>query len=905
MQVSPQKPVRYRFGPFELDPAEGRLFRNGGRIKLQDLPFRLLVLLVERQGQIVAREEVRQRLWPENTFVEFDNSLGVAVRKLREALGDDADASRFVETLPRRGYRFLAPVTVLAGNEPAQPQVSGQAAGSHQSSVAKPVDAMTSQPSRARGGRSRIAVYWLVALLALFAISFVVYKFRTGRSGALSSPVIANPNPRVRMRRSVAVLGFRNLPGRPQEDWLSAAFSEMLNTELAAGGELRLVSGEDVARVKRELSLTAEDTLAQSTLEHLRTNSGADVVVLGSYTMLPVNGKNRIRLDIRLQDTSAGETMAEEAFTGNVDNLFELAAQAGVRIRESLGMSLSLASVTGVTRASLPANERAIRLYAAGRDKLWAFDLVQARDLLTLAVAADPQYPLAHLALSEAWWHLGYATKARAEAKRALDLSQQLSQEENLLIEGWYRQTTDEPAKAVEAYQSLFNLFPDRLDYGLRLATAQLRENAAAALRTLALLRNLPAPMRDDPRIDLTEASAFISQDLPKARAAAERAIAKASAQGSDLLVARSYGVLCQQGVGAGVSSLQVIGECERARRSYTAAGDKNNAARTTNDLAAIYYQQGELAKAEDMWRNAINEFRQVGDVQGLAASSNNLGDALLMQGHLAEAEKLLAQSIPGYQAIDDKGGIALALTDLGEAAMQRGSLDIAKKNYQRATAIASEFGDKSASAYGLAGLAEGLVQQDDLSAARKYFNEALELRKQLGEQQSLAETRIAMARLSIEEGHAADVEADIRQTQAQFHQELQADDELAAALVLSQALLAQSKPAAARKELDSAQPLADKTQNRIVHLQFTLQLSRALLASEHPEQARGQLEQLLKEANSYGLVTLKFETMLALTQLERKTGHAVAARTQVASLENSARAKGFLLIARKAAAER
>jgi hypothetical protein len=83
------------------------------------------------------------------------------------------------------------------------------------------------------------------------------------------------------------------------------------------------------------------------------------------------------------------------------------------------------------------------------------------------------------------------------------------------------------------------------------------------------------------------------------------------------------------------------------------------------------------------------------------------------------------------------------------------------------------------------------------------------------------------------------------------------------------------------------------------------LQLSRALLASEHPEQARGQLEQLLKEANSYGLVTLKFETMLALTQLERKTGHAVAARTQVASLENSARAKGFLLIARKAAAER
>ena len=121
------KSVRYRFGPFELDPAQGRLSRSGSRVKLQDLPLRLLVLLVERPGELVTREEVRQRLWPEDTFVEFDNSLGVAVRKLREALRDDADAPRFVETVPRRGYRFVAPVTVQdadgfddLGGEPAK-----------------------------------------------------------------------------------------------------------------------------------------------------------------------------------------------------------------------------------------------------------------------------------------------------------------------------------------------------------------------------------------------------------------------------------------------------------------------------------------------------------------------------------------------------------------------------------------------------------------------------------------------------------------------------------------------------------------------------------------------------------------------------------------------------------------
>ena len=117
MGSSPQEPTRYCFGPFELDPVEGRLSRSGARIKLQDLPLRLLVLLVERPGEVVTREEVRRRLWPQDTFVAFDNSLGVAVRKLREALHDDADAPRYVETLPRRGYRFLASVTLQAPGE--------------------------------------------------------------------------------------------------------------------------------------------------------------------------------------------------------------------------------------------------------------------------------------------------------------------------------------------------------------------------------------------------------------------------------------------------------------------------------------------------------------------------------------------------------------------------------------------------------------------------------------------------------------------------------------------------------------------------------------------------------------------------------------------------------------------
>ena len=103
----------YRFGVFEVLPRVGELQKSGVRAKLQEQPFQLLVFLLENAGEIVSRESVRQRLWQGNTFVDFDASLSVAVGKLREALGDSADNPRFIETVPRRGYRFIAPVKAI------------------------------------------------------------------------------------------------------------------------------------------------------------------------------------------------------------------------------------------------------------------------------------------------------------------------------------------------------------------------------------------------------------------------------------------------------------------------------------------------------------------------------------------------------------------------------------------------------------------------------------------------------------------------------------------------------------------------------------------------------------------------------------------------------------------------
>ena len=884
--------LRYRFGPFELNTGEESLARNGTRVKVQDLPYRLLVMLVERPGEIVTRDEVRKRLWPQDTFVEFDNSLGVAIRKVRDALNDDADTPRYVETVPRRGYRFVAPVTALdTVRSPDPPQPT--ALVTKESSVSSRIGTTEAAYPHHR------KKYWLTAALVLLLVSGAIYAFRTRPPRPAGKVVSVGTETPPRIRRSVAVLGFRNLPGRPEDNWLSPAFAEMLNTELAANGVLRMVPGEDIARVKRELPLPDEDSLAKATLERLRINPGADVVVLGSYTPLSGSGEKRIRLDVRVQDTVRGETISEQSFTGSEGNLFELATQAGQALRQCLGISPASNEASLQARAALPSNQEAVRFYTEGQERLWAFDYGHARDLLTKAVAADPGYPLAHAALADAWSHLGYATKARAEIERARALSGHLGQEDRLLIDGQYYSTIQDRTRAIDAYRQLFTQFPDNLDYGLRLADEQRWVNPADALHALETLRHLPPPSSDDPRIDYMEARAWVKNDVVKAQAAARRAVEKGTVQGSRLFVARAYGILCST-IGAGASTAEAVQACQNARKSFAAVGDYDNAARATSDFAIFYYHQGDLDRSEAMIREAIKVFRQIGDLEGLTTASSNLGDISLARGNLTDAARALSDAIPGYKEMGDKDGVALSFNDLAEVERRRGDLKAALAGYKEARQIAQEINDKPAVAYTLAGAGDVLVDQGDLSAARNSYQESLALRKEIGEKQAVAETELALARLSVEEGHAAEAETVIRKCKEQFHQDGQADDELAASAALMEGLLGQGKFVEAAKEKQAKQALAAKSTNQLSRLQFDLVSARVELASGHFESSRAQLERTLQGTHAHHLLGVELETRLALAELKEKFGESVEAQADLVALEKFAHNKGFGLIASK-----
>ena len=208
------------------------------------------------------------------------------------------------------------------------------------------------KPNRGRPLRAPIAAG--LAVLTVLG-GFLAYRGLVSQKAAVANAVIEKPREMVAPRRSVALLGFKNLSGRAERDWLSVALAEMLSTELAAGGKLRTIPGENVARMKIELALADAESLAPDTLGRIRTNLGTDLVVLGAYLALGDRGGQRIRLDLRVQDAEKGETVVSLTETGTEGELLELVSRTSVRLREALGISGVCLTLAGVPSRPLPA----------------------------------------------------------------------------------------------------------------------------------------------------------------------------------------------------------------------------------------------------------------------------------------------------------------------------------------------------------------------------------------------------------------------------------------------------------------------------------------------------------------------------------------------------------------------
>jgi DNA-binding winged helix-turn-helix (wHTH) protein/TolB-like protein/tetratricopeptide (TPR) repeat protein len=387
MQASGRPIVR--FGQFELDPVAGDLYRDGRRVRLQEQPRQVLVALLERPGELVTREALRERLWKSDTFVDFEHGLNTAVKKARRALGDSAEAPKYIETLARRGYRFIGPI------EP-RPE-SGQA---------QSVDLRSAPAVAAPRPRAGYAVFSALAVMAIVVIGIAIAGWAR-RSVEPKDPTAASSKS---APAQLAVMPLRVLPGRNDSDYLGVGIADAITTRLAQARQIAL----------RPTSAVLPFNDAQSDPARVASALGVQHLLLG--TIQP--GEHNYRITVQLVGADGvavwGDTFDEpDVGLPQVQDHIADAVVAALRVE-----------VSALERERLHArhtgNAAAYDFYLRGRSLLVNYteaNMHKAIGYFEQALELDPQFALARtgIATAAAWFSVRYAhgSEALVWGKRA------------------------------------------------------------------------------------------------------------------------------------------------------------------------------------------------------------------------------------------------------------------------------------------------------------------------------------------------------------------------------------------------------------------------------------------------------------------------------------------------------
>jgi TolB-like protein/DNA-binding winged helix-turn-helix (wHTH) protein/tetratricopeptide (TPR) repeat protein len=383
---SPQQAKAARFGPFELDLRTCCLTRGGRQERLGVQPARLLVLLVERRGELVTREELRSQLWPSDTFGDFDHGLNNAVNRLREALGDSAASPRYIQTAPRRGYRFIADVEVAAPARVGETDASlpGESTTGEERETAAVPDV---EEPVASDRREAVVVTvagrtwyrrpgWMLALILPFVLLFAfLLRFRTHKSDP-AAPI-----------RSLAVLPLQNLSGNPNEEYFADGMTDELITELAHIPGLRVVSRTSVM----------QDKGARKSLAQIARELNVDAIVEGSV----VRSGDRARITAQLIDTRSDKHLWAQSFEGPLGDILSLQDSVAHEISLQTSSVLTPAARAGMTNARHITPE-AHDAYLRGLYFIQRRDGDLAASYFRKAIALEPDYGAANAGLAEA-----------------------------------------------------------------------------------------------------------------------------------------------------------------------------------------------------------------------------------------------------------------------------------------------------------------------------------------------------------------------------------------------------------------------------------------------------------------------------------------------------------------------
>ncbi len=356
MPVSAQTAPRVCFRPFELDLVSGELYKGGRKVPLPPKAVEVLRCLVERPGEVVTREDLRARLWAADTFVEFDDSLNHAVKKLRQGLGDSAENPEFIETLPRKGYRFIAPTNGV--ETPAQ------------------------APKPAR----RFPVPMLVSALALLALIVVLLTYDVG--GLRGRLLGHRTEPAI---RSLAVLPLSNLTGDPQQDYFADGMTDALITDLAKIRGVKVISRTSVMQFKD----------VKKPLPEIAQALGVDGIVEGSVQ----RSGGRVRITAQLIRAATDTHLWAESYERDTRDVLTLQAEVAQAVAREINVALTPEESNGLSR-SRAVNPEAYEAYLRGQSHWYWLSrehLDTALEYFQLALQKDPNYALAYVGVANVW----------------------------------------------------------------------------------------------------------------------------------------------------------------------------------------------------------------------------------------------------------------------------------------------------------------------------------------------------------------------------------------------------------------------------------------------------------------------------------------------------------------------
>src|ERR1700685_1410210 len=490
----------YRFADFEADVRARQLRKHGTKLKLQGQPFEMLLMLLESPGEVITREQMQQKLWPVETFVDFEHSLNTSIKKLRQALNDSATEPRYIETLPRVGYRFIAPVTVTEESAGELPSLPLQAPS--------PVDGIPGTTAAESSPRHSITGFLGLAFAAVaivgVALAFNVGKtrdpllgmFHPSRNGA---GIVSSAK---KARRSVAVLPLQNLSADPNQTYFVDGMTDELTTDLAQFADLRVIS--------RTSAMHYRD--GNKTAPEIGKELGVDALVEGSVERVG----DRVRIRAQLIDCATDRHLWAQSYDRDMKDVLSMQTEAAKEIAEQVRGSVGSPQLSLHPTSPAPVDPDAYEAYLKGRyfwNNRTPEGLNKSIEYFEQAITKDPSFAAAYAGLADSYSILGSdvlpadvaSSKARAAASKAIELDPTIAEGHAALalVEFYYdwnwKQSEEEFRRAIELnpnYATAHQWYSYYLTAMLRFPEAVEQAEAAQQIDPLSLSINTSVATR-------------------------------------------------------------------------------------------------------------------------------------------------------------------------------------------------------------------------------------------------------------------------------------------------------------------------------------------------------------------------------------------------------------------------